>query len=274
MMTPARLGLLALALAACAWCLPLDLVLPVRAELPEKSARVVTYEIDARLDPGTNQVHAEGTLTWRNDSPVEVPDVYLHLYLNAFRDKFTTFMRESGGRHRGQPFRKDRAGGIELLAFQPEGGDDLVGQLEYVQPAEELPLVSKDTTVARIPLPEPIAPGATATFKVKWVSTMPQVFARTGYGGDFYMVAQWYPKPGVWEPVGGKARDDETATWAWNCHHFHNTSEFYSDYGVYTVRIQVPESYAGRVGASGKRRPLSGRDDGGRRFPLAPTRPA
>lgn len=100
----------------------------------------------------------------------------------------------------------------------------------------------------RIPLPSAIAPnGGTATWTVEWTSQLPRVYARTGHAGDFHMVAQWYPKPGVWE------ESEATGEYAWNCHQFHGSSEFYADYGVYKVRLRVPESYRGRVGASGRR---------------------
>jgi hypothetical protein len=51
------------------------------------------------------------------------------------------------------------------------------------------------------------------------------------------MGAQWFPKVGVW--------------WqgAWNCHQFHSTTEFFSDFGTYDVRLTVPRNEV--VGASG-----------------------
>ena len=63
---------------------------------------------------------------------------------------------------------------------------------------------------------------------------MPRTFARTGTIGDYYFLAQWFPKIGVLEDTG------------WNCHQFHAATEFFSDYGVYDVRITVPERVGGR----------------------------
>ena len=53
------------------------------------------------------------------------------------------------------------------------------------------------------------------------------------------MVAQWFPKIGVFEGD------------AWNCHQYHAHSEFYADFGVFEVNITVPEEYV--LGATGKR---------------------
>ena len=60
---------------------------------------------------------------------------------------------------------------------------------------------------------------------------LPQVFARTGYAGDFFMVGQWFPKLGVWQEG------------AWNAYPFHANAEFYADFGDYEVAITLPDAY-------------------------------
>ena len=51
------------------------------------------------------------------------------------------------------------------------------------------------------------------------------------------MGAQWFPKVGVlWRGE-------------WNCHQYHNDTEFFSDFGTYNVNLRLPETYV--VGASG-----------------------
>ena len=40
-------------------------------------------------------------------------------------------------------------------------------------------------------------PGATIEVAFKFTAQLPEVFARTGYKGDFHMVGQWFPKIGV-----------------------------------------------------------------------------
>ena len=76
--------------------------------------------------------------------------------------------------------------------------------------------------------------------EVEWTAKIPRPFARTGYVDDYYFIAQWFPKLGVLEDRG------------WNTHQFHAATEFYSDYGVYDVRITVPRGFV--VGATGCRR--------------------
>lgn len=222
----------------------------------DESPRTVTFDIDARLVPEHHVVDGRATLTWRNDSPVPVSDIHLHLYLNAFRDMRTTFMRESRGSHRRARFNPARPGGIELAVFRQEGSEaNLRERGEFIQPNDGN---ADDQTVLRIPLATPIAAGATGTFRLEWRSKLPQVFARTGHARDFHMVAQWFPKPGVWE----QATEGDDTSWHWNCHQFHGNSEFYSHYGSYRVRIVVPERYEGKVGASGKRVGTTHGEDG------------
>lgn len=223
---------------------------PARADLPEKSAETLDYEIHANLDAKTREIMARGTLTWRNQSPEPVTEMRLHLYLNAFKNERSTFMRESLGSHRGHRFDKRAPGKIDLLSFKRKDGENLIdpAKLEFVTDDDGN---TDDQTVVRIALKEPVPAEGEATFEIEWKSTMPKVFARTGFGGSgaFFMVAQWYPKPGVWE----KGEIDGEQKWHWNCHQFHGSSEFYADYGAYDVHLTVPWQFRGKVGATGLR---------------------
>ena len=96
-------------------------------------------------------------------------------------------------------------------------------------------------------LPQPVPPGGSVTLDVEWKAQLPQVFARTGYKRDFFLVGQWFPKLGVYEPAGLRGR----SAGGWNCHQFHANSEFYADYGRFRVEITVPSRFV--VGATGAR---------------------
>jgi hypothetical protein len=68
---------------------------------------------------------------------------------------------------------------------------------------------------------------------------------RSGYSRDFYFMAQWFPKLGVYEPAGMRY----AKTGGWNCHQYHANGEYYADFGTYDVNITVPGTFI--VGASG-----------------------
>jgi len=210
--------------------------------LPERSERIVAYRIEATLDHPSRTVHGRETLTWRNVTSETVNDLRLHLYLNAFKNEKSTFMKESKGRHRGFRARDGGWGYIDLTSLKLAGGADLLKASSFIHPDDDNP---DDETVLEVPLPQSVSAGGEITLDAAFDSHLPRVFARTGYKGSFYLVGQWFPKIGVYEPRGTRGR----GTGGWNCHQFHSTSEFYSDFGTFDVKITVPSSFV--VGATG-----------------------
>ena len=197
---------------------------------------IVDYRIKAKLSHEDKMVYGEEVLTWLNSGSVPVSELQFHLYLNAFKNNRSTFMKESGGSHRGFEVDKEGWGHIDITKIGIQNGADLASTMEYIQPDDENP---DDHTVMRVFLPEPLPAGETITVEIDFRSKLPQVFARSGHKGNFFMVAQWFPKIGVWE------NED------WNCHQYHSNSEFYADFGTFEVEITVPEDFV--LGATGKR---------------------
>jgi hypothetical protein len=197
---------------------------------------IVDYRIKASLSVEEKTVFGEEKLTWFNTGDIPVTELQFHLYLNAFKNNLSTFMKESGGSHRGFEGDISRWGSIDVTRIAIPGGADLTPSMEYIQPDDQNP---DDQTVMRIPLPEPLPPGEAIILDIAFQSKLPQVFARSGYKGNFFMVAQWFPKIGVWE------------NGAWNCHQYHSDSEFYADFGLFEVEITVPKGFV--LGSSGKR---------------------
>ena len=138
----------------------------------------------------------------------------------------------------------DGWGWIDLTELKLADGTDLLPALTWEHPDDDN---ADDRTVARVALPRAVAPGEELAFDAVFTARLPKVFARTGYLEDFFAVAQWFPKLGVYEPAGVRGRE----TGAWNCHQFHAHSEFYADYGRYRVEMTVPDGYV--VGATGRR---------------------
>jgi hypothetical protein len=220
-------------------------VAPAAADpLPAQADGLVDYQISVSLDPATRQLKGTQRVTWRNPSSEPVPDLWFHLYLNAFKNTKSTFYRESGGQLRGDQAARDSWGWVDVTSLKIAGGADLTKALTYEHPDDDN---ADDQTVARVVLPEPVPAGGAITLEIAFTSKLPQVFARTGYKDDFYLVGQWFPKLGVYEPAGMRGR----AAGGWNCHQFHASSEFYADYGSFKVDITMPSDYV--VGATGVR---------------------
>ena len=212
--------------------------------LPERAVHVADYTIEVRLDPEQKTLDGRERVTWRNPSPDAVSEVWLHLYLNAFRNSESTFYRESGGQLRRDRMAEDGWGSIDVTSLRLADGADLTKTMRFEHPDDDN---AKDRTVVRVPLPEPVPPGGGVSFDVAWKARLPRVFARTGYVRDYFLVGQWFPKLGVYEPAGMRGR----TAGGWNCHQFHANSEFYADFGKYRVSITLPGRFV--VGATGPR---------------------
>lgn len=206
------------------------------------SPRIANYDISVSLDPAKELLAGEETLVWRNTSRDRITELQFHLYLNAFKNSQSTFMKESGGTSRGAAIKPGGWGWINVDAMKVRGGEDLKPKIEFIRPDDQN---EYDETVIRVPLSRPVLPNQTITLDISFTAKLPTVFARTGYYEDFFMVGQWFPKIGVYEPAGMRYATQGQ----WNCHQFHANTEFYADYGVYNVGITVPQSYV--VGACG-----------------------
>ena len=65
------------------------------------SPRIANYTIAVTLDVEKKTLHGSETLVWTNSTRDVVRDLQFHFYLNAFKNTYSTFIRESGGRLRG-----------------------------------------------------------------------------------------------------------------------------------------------------------------------------
>lgn len=216
---------------AAAFCLFAPVALALDA--PRK---IVDYDIRVSLDPKEKRVEGSETLKWTNPSSDRVPDLKFHLYWNGFRNDRSTFFKESGGQLRGDEADKEAGWGYTDVTSMTWNGVELKDAFRFESPDDGNP---DDRTVLSVSLPRPVEPGETITLEIKWKARPPKVFARAGYVRDFFFFGQWYPKIGVYEPVGRRRR----TTSGWNCHQYHANSEFYADWGDYKVAITVPENF-------------------------------
>ena len=210
---------------------------------PTLSDRVANYQLEAVLDPRKHTVTGKERLTWRNRSTVPVRSLYIHLYLNAFEGRGSTFyveMARYGAFRTGLTPKKGEWGYIELGAVT-QSGKPL--SWKFVHPDGG---PATDRTVARVDLADPVSPGGSTVIDIEFHDQLPRVIARTGYFGSYHLVAQWFPKIGVLELPGERGA---TAP-RWNCHELHLNSEFYADFGSYDVSITAPKEFV--IGAVGE----------------------
>ena len=213
-----------------------DTTLAINSPTPV-SQRLVHYEIDARYDAAKHTIDANEVLTYHNLTGQALDHFPFHLYQNAFQPK-ATFVREAkstGSRDsQYQKWESKLYGSEEITSIEVVGQRDVTKNLQYVAPDDGN---KDDKTVVDLRVPKPIPAGAYVQFKIAFHDQMPETQARSGWKRDFLLGGQWFPKVGVfWHG-------------AWNCHQYHATSEFFADFGVYDVKLTVPQYEV--IGASG-----------------------
>lgn len=217
--------------------------------LDRRSCRT-DYVIEARVDVPEHKLDGTAQITWRNESGDTVRDLYFHLYHNAFSNNRSTHLSEDSRRARTAP-KRDEWGWQQIRSISVDG-QDLLPSLAYGAPDPEEPngtflpegedrkYLTEDRTVFKVDLKKPVSSGETIVIELEWESRIPRVRRRTGHREDFFLMAHWFPKLGVYE--GGRG---------WNCHLFHTNTEFYADYGTFDVTLDLPKEYENRVMGSG-----------------------
>jgi Peptidase family M1 domain len=213
-----------------------DTIVAINSTKP-MSQRIVHYEIDAKYNPTNHTVDATEVLTYHNLTGQALDHFPFHLYQNAFQPN-ATFVRDAklmGSRDTAYEKWEPKYYGSEVIKrIEVAGQGDLTQNLQFIAPDDNN---KDDKTVVDLRLAKPVPAGAFVQFKISFQTKFPETQARSGWKRDFVLGGQWFPKVAVW--------------WhgAWNAHQYHNTTEFFADFGVYDVKLTVPQNQV--VGASG-----------------------
>jgi hypothetical protein len=90
---------------------------------------------------------------------------------------------------------------------------------------------TKDVDIVKLILPKPLQSGGKITITTPFRVKIPHVFSRLGHVKQSYQITQWFPKPAVYDAGG------------WHQMPYLDQGEFYSEYGDYEVRINLPSNY-------------------------------
>ncbi|MFQ5741441.1 MAG: M1 family metallopeptidase [Acidobacteriota bacterium] len=251
-----EIGMCRILLSRRRWIgLPLALGVALTIELAAQpqawSPRNANYQIRVSLNPQEKTLEGTEIIRWRNITEVATQELWFHLYYNAWRNNKSTWLREAVLRRapRLSKLQEQDWGFCQVESVTLRAGENGPAQVlatRFESPDDNNP---DDRTVMVAVLPQPVEPGHTIEVEVVWKGKIPRTFARTGFRGNFFFLAQWFPKLGVFQ-------GDED----WNCHQFHAGTEFFSDYGNYDVQINVPLGW--KVGATGVEQGVTEEDRG------------
>lgn len=191
------------------------------------------YSITARLDETTHTLTSTVVITYKNNSPNDLPFVWLQMDQNIYSLK-----------SRGVAI-TDLSGGRWANHDNFDGGYNLTS-VEIVDATGKGVKADCDVedTRMQIKLPKDLKAGGTLKLKIAYNFVLPEYGTdRCGRietkNGWIYEFAQWYPRMCVYDNVLG-----------WNTQPYLGQGEFYLEYGNIDYSVNVPASFI--VGGSGE----------------------
>lgn len=188
----------------------------------------VNYVINVTLDDKAHTVTGDIAFEYVNHSPNTLSEIWVHVWPNAFKNRRSAYckqtLRQGSGKFYFAP--DSSLGACKLLDFTVNGA------------RAEWKYDPRHPDIARITLPQPLAPEARVTIATPFSVKVPASFSRLGHVGTSYQMTQWFPKPAVYDREG------------WHAMPYLNQGEFYSEFGNFDVQITLPDNYV--VGATGQ----------------------
>jgi hypothetical protein len=187
----------------------------------------VNYKIVAMLDDRTHTLTGNVEFEYINHSPDALPEIWVHLWGNAFKNRQSAFCKQKLRDGDGKFYfsKEEDLGRYKDLEFSADG-QKIAWKYD-----------PKNPDVARLTLPQPLAQGARVRIATPFVLKIPASFSRLGHVGTSYQMTQWYPKPAVYDAKG------------WHAMPYLDVGEFYSEFGSFDVTLTLPDNYV--VGATG-----------------------
>lgn len=187
----------------------------------------VHYDIEVRLDDQLDAIFAQLKLTYVNNSPDTLRELWFHCWPRAYSNHMTAFARQQlrNGNTDFHFSEENERGTLDSLSFRVNGSP--VGHAYH----------NDNPDVVLIRLNQGLLPGSSTTVETPFRVKIPASFSRLGHVGDSYQITQWYPKPAVYDRDG------------WHPMPYLNTGEYFAEFGTFSVAITLPKNYV--VGATG-----------------------
>ncbi|SFF11796.1 Aminopeptidase N [Thermoflexibacter ruber] len=203
------------------------------------------YNIKVELDDEKQSIKASETITYTNNSPKDLPYLWVQLDQNLFDKQSDTYksltysLEDNFGLFMFIEYmrRTNFDGGYQILSVKDKLGKPLKFTIQR--------------TMMRIDLPTPLkAKGGIVSFSIDWSFNITDaaadpIYTRSGFEffekdkNYVYEIAQWFPRMAVYSDVRG-----------WQHKQFMGRGEFALPFGNYEVAITVPADHI--VAATGE----------------------
>jgi len=184
------------------------------------------YNISAVLDDQKNTVTGTVTITYKNNSPDQLPYIWLQLDQNLFKENSRgNGLIKAGSRYGARGEKVNGGYQITNLAVSQKGQ------------GVKFTSIIEDTRM-QIRLDKPLtANGELITIKMNYSFVIPVNGSdRMGHlntkNGEIYSIAQWFPRLCVYDDVIG-----------WNTMPYWGAGEFYCEYGDVNYSVTAPASH-------------------------------
>ena len=193
------------------------------------------YTMDVTMDVNTFQYQGTQQISYTNNSPDALNQMFYHLYFNAFQPGSEMDARLSSIEDPDGRMMEDKKSRISPLSPNEIGFLDVKNLVQNGKPVN----FTVDGTVLQAILAEPIAPGETVVFSLEFNGQVPLQIRRSGRNsseGVALSMSQWYPKMAEYDFEGWHA-DPYIAR------------EFHGVWGDYDVTITLDKNYT--IGGTG-----------------------
>ena len=199
---------------------------------PDYWQQKVDYKMDIEIDDDNTKLMGSSSIKYQNNSPDVLSYLWLQLDQNvrephSDRSKISTSkVSERPAMWKLERMQNDFEGGFKIDAVTNEAGKPM----KYT--------INK--TMMRVELAQPLKPGQSTNFNVKWwynINNTRTSRGRSGYepfdeGNNVYVIAQFFPRMCKYYDVYG-----------WQNKQFLGRGEFTLEFGDYDVNITVPSDH-------------------------------
>lgn len=198
---------------------------------PKYWQNTADYKMEVTLDTTQHRISGSVLITYKNNSPDQLPFVWLQLDQNIYREgsRGSATVAATGERFANRSFTQ----GFELKAVNLVVNGKTIAANYLV-----------NDTRMQIRLADAMKTGASLQIKIDYAYTVPEYGTdRNGRlrtpNGWIYEIAQWYPRMAVYDDILG-----------WNNIPYLGASEFYLEYGNFDYSITAPANML--LGGSGE----------------------